>query len=124
MLNREVKMDFEIKKGSIVSSFLLGVSLALGWTPCISPILSSVLMLAASRKSSLIGAYYLLVYSMGLLIPFLIFSMFINKSKTFSKFIMQKSNIIKILAGVILILTGILLFTGKLYILTNLLGGY
>ncbi|WP_337960973.1 cytochrome c biogenesis protein CcdA [Caloramator sp. mosi_1] len=117
-------MDFEIKKGSIVSSFLLGVSLALGWTPCISPILSSVLMLAASRKSSLIGAYYLLVYSMGLLIPFLIFSMFINKSKTFSKFIMQKSNIIKILAGVILILTGILLFTGKLYILTNLLGGY
>lgn len=122
-LNREVKMDIKIKKGSLVSSFLLGVSLSLGWTPCISPILSSVLMLAASRQSSLIGAYYLFVYSLGLLIPFLIFAVFINKSRTFSKFIMQKSNVIKIVAGAILILTGILLFTGKLYVLTNILGG-
>lgn len=122
-LNREVKMDLKIKKGSIVSSFLLGVSLSLGWTPCISPILSSVLMLAASRQSSLIGAYYLFVYSLGLLIPFLVFAIFINKSRAFSKFIMQKSNVIKIVAGAILILTGILLFTGKLYVLTNILGG-
>lgn len=123
-LNREVKIDFKIKRGSLFSSFLLGVSLSLGWTPCISPILSSVLMLAASRQSSIKGAYYLFVYSLGLLIPFLIFSIFINKSRAFSKFIMQKANVIKIIAGVILILTGILLFTGKLYILTNILGGY
>lgn len=123
-LNREVKMDFKIKKGSLISSFLLGVSLSIGWTPCISPILSSVLMLAASRQSSLIGAYYLFIYSLGLLIPFLIFALFINKSRAFSKFIMQKSNVIKIVAGIILILTGILLFTGKLYVLTNILGGF
>ncbi|MCX7695718.1 MAG: cytochrome c biogenesis CcdA family protein [Caloramator sp.] len=123
-LNREVKMDLQIKKGSIISSLLLGVSLSLGWTPCISPILSSVLMLAVSRQSSFIGAYYLLIYSFGLLIPFLFFSIFINKSRAFSRFIMQKSNVIKIVAGVILILTGILLFTGKLYILTNILGGF
>ncbi|MCX7950505.1 MAG: cytochrome c biogenesis CcdA family protein [Clostridiales bacterium] len=122
-LNREVKMDLKFKKGSLVSSFLLGVSLSLGWTPCISPILSSVLMLAASRQSSLIGAYYLFVYSLGLLIPFLVFAIFINKSRAFSKFIMKKSNVIKIVAGAILILTGILLFTGKLYVLTNILGG-
>lgn len=122
-LNREVKVDLKIKKGSLVSSFLLGVSLSLGWTPCISPILSSVLMLAASRQSSLIGAYYLFIYSLGLLIPFLVFALFINKSRAFSKFIMQKSNVIKIVAGAILILTGILLFTGKLYVLTNILGG-
>ncbi|MBZ4664172.1 MAG: cytochrome c biosis protein CcdA [Caloramator sp.] len=123
-LNREVKIDFKIERGSLISSFLLGVSLSLGWTPCISPILSSVLMLAASRQSSFIGAYYLFVYSLGLLIPFLIFSIFINKSRAFSKLIMQKANVIKIVSGVILILTGILLFTGKLYILTNILGGF
>lgn len=63
-LNREFKLDFKFKRGSVFSPFLLGVSLSLGWTPCISPILSSVLMLAASRQSSLIGAYYLFVYSL------------------------------------------------------------
>ncbi|CDF57178.1 cytochrome c biogenesis CcdA family protein [Thermobrachium celere] len=123
-LNREFKLDFNYKRGSLVSSFLLGVSLSVGWTPCISPILSSVLMLAASRQSSLIGAYYLLVYSLGLLAPFLIFSIFADKSKNFSRYILRRANIIKIITGTILVLTGVLLFTGKLYILSNILGGF
>jgi len=123
-LNREFKLQFNHKRGSLVSSFLLGVSLSVGWTPCISPILSSVLMLAASRQSSIIGAYYLLVYSLGLLTPFLLFSIFADKSKNFSRYILRRASIIKIITGTILILTGILLFAGKLYILSNILGGF
>lgn len=57
------------------------------------------------------------------MIPFLIFALFLNKSKKFSRFILEKSTYIKIIAGTILILTGILLYLGKLYVLTNILGG-
>ncbi len=110
----QIEKRFELKKKPIsyLGSFLVGVVFAAGWTPCIGPILSSILIYASTTKSLKTGIWLLSLYSLGLGIPFLLSSLAFNSFiYTFGK-INRYMRIITILSGLLLIFIGILLLTG------------
>ncbi|MCK3658847.1 cytochrome C biogenesis protein [Pasteurellaceae bacterium Pebbles2] len=102
-------------KSSSVEAFVLGLTFSLGWTPCIGPILASVLALSGDEGSALYGAAMMSVYVLGLATPFIIFSFFsdalLKKTKSLNKHLTK----FKIIGGLLIILMGILLITNNLH---------
>ncbi len=95
-------------------SFLTGGIFSLAWTPCIGPILGSILTLALSSKTAWQGAYLLAIYSLGLGLPFLIMGIAFDSITPLLKRINRYSNWIYIISGLLLIAVGILILTNKL----------
>ncbi len=93
-------------------SFLVGFAFGFGWTPCIGPILSAILAIAATYGSPLKGVILLTFYSLGLAIPFIISGLFINIFFAFFSKLRKHLRKIEILAGIFLLVLGILLLTG------------
>ncbi len=99
------------------SSFLIGVLFALGWSPCIGPILGTILLFASTSATALQGAILLLVFSLGLAIPFILSAMFINSvGNLFARF-GKVTNILSITGGTVLILLGLLMLSGSMGLL-------
>ena len=94
------------------SSLLFGIVFSVGWTPCVGAFLGSALMLAANRGSVVQGILMLLLYSMGLGIPFLLSAILIDKLKGAFNFIKSHYKIINIICGSLLIAVGVLMATG------------
>ncbi|MBE6787121.1 MAG: cytochrome c biogenesis protein CcdA [Ruminococcaceae bacterium] len=94
------------------SSLLFGVVFSIGWTPCVGAFLGSALMLAANRASVTEGVLMLLLYSLGLGIPFFISALLIDKLKTAFSFIKKHYGIINTVSGVLLLVVGVLMATG------------
>lgn len=92
-------------------SFFLGVIFSLVWTPCIGAILGTILLLAGSTRDALSGAFLLFVYSLGISLPFLIISIFIARSRTLLTRLTRITPVIAKIAGILLIIMGILLLT-------------
>ena len=103
------------------SAVLFGVIFSVGWTPCVGAFLGSALMLASQRGHVLEGMGMLLAYSLGLGIPFLISALLIDRLKSTLDFIKRHYGIINKVCGVLLIGIGILMATGTLGRLLNLL---
>lgn len=94
------------------SSFLFGVVFSIGWTPCVGAFLGSALMLATSQGSVAQGVIMLLLYSLGLGIPFFISSILIEKLKSAFDFIKKHYNVINKVSGGLLVVVGILMAAG------------
>jgi cytochrome c-type biogenesis protein len=94
--------------------FAVGIGFGFGWTPCIGPILGSILAYASMENSIYKGVLLLGVYSLGLAIPFIVSSLIIKKFLIVSKKSKSYLNKIKKFSGIILLITGILIVTGKL----------
>ena len=112
-LNYEKRIYTE-KKSGIFSSILVGMAFGFGWTPCIGPILGSILALASTEQSLNKGILLLAFYSLGLAIPFILSGYLIQKFLVFSKNIKSKMNIILKSGGALLLITGILMITNQL----------
>ena len=112
-LNYEKRIYTE-KKSGIFSSLLVGMAFGFGWTPCIGPILGSILALASTEQSLNRGILLLASYSLGLAIPFILSGYLIQKFLVFSKNIKSKMNIIMKTGGALLLMTGILIITNQL----------
>ena len=112
-LNYEKRIYTE-KKSGIFSSLLVGMAFGFGWTPCIGPILGSILALASTEQSLNRGILLLAFYSLGLAIPFILSGYLIQKFLVFSKNIKSKMNIIMKTGGALLLMTGILIITNQL----------
>jgi cytochrome c-type biogenesis protein len=112
-LNYE-KRIYTKKKSGIFSSILVGMAFGFGWTPCIGPILGSILALASTEQSLNRGIILLVFYSLGLAIPFILSGYLIQKFLVFSKNLKSKMNIILKSGGALLLLTGILIITNQL----------
>ena len=112
-LNYEKRIYTE-KKSGIFSSLLVGMAFGFGWTPCIGPILGSILALASTEQSLNRGILLLVFYSLGLAIPFILSGYLIQKFLVFSKNIKSKMNIILKSGGALLLITGILMITNQL----------
>tara|TARA_Y100000739_G_C20445445_1_gene389806 strand:+ start:24 stop:731 length:708 start_codon:yes stop_codon:yes gene_type:complete len=112
-LNYE-KRIYTDKKSGIFSSILVGMAFGFGWTPCIGPILGSILALASTEQSLNRGIFLLAFYSLGLAIPFVLSGYLIQKFLVFSKNIKSKMNIILKSGGVLLLITGLLIITNQL----------
>ena len=96
------------------SSLIFGIVFSVGWTPCVGAFLGSALMLASSQGQVLKGVIMLLLYSLGLGIPFIVSAVLIDKLKGAFDFIKKHYNVINIVCGTILILVGILMMSGML----------
>lgn len=120
-LNRQHRLESNSKpQGSNLSSAALGVSFGAGWTPCFSPILGSILIIAGSTASLASGAALLSVYSLGLGIPFLVAGF---STARFSNFVIRlgaRTRIFAWASGAILIALGIVVFTGSFVRLLSL----
>ena len=112
-LNYE-KRIYTDKKSGIFSSILVGMAFGFGWTPCIGPILGSILALASTEQSLSRGIFLLVFYSLGLAIPFVLSGYLIQKFLVFSKNIKSIMNIILKSGGVLLLITGLLIITNQL----------
>ena len=99
---------------NIYSPILIGMAFAFGWTPCIGPILGSILVLASTEESINKGILLLSVYSLGLAIPFIISGYLIQKFLIFSKNFRKNINLVSKIGGGILLITGILILTNQL----------
>ena len=94
------------------SSVLFGVVFSIGWTPCVGAFLGSALMLAASQGHVVDGMLMLLVYSLGLGIPFFISALLIDRLKGAFSFIKKHYSVINIVSGVLLVIVGVLMASG------------
>jgi cytochrome c-type biogenesis protein len=123
-LNRDVHMrDVGGKSPGIVSGFLLGFAFALGWTPCIGPILTTVLAIAASRGSVKDGVILLTLYSAGLSIPFLLTAVGVGRFMKFYQKFRRHLHTVEVCSGVLLLLIGALIFTNGLTMVSAKLNG-
>ena len=122
-LQREHKINLNLsgKKVNPLMAYLMGFTFSFAWTPCVGPALSSVLILASSAQSTIIGNILVLIYSLGFVIPFLILGIFttqalnfINKNKKIMKYTIKAG-------GFVMIIIGIMTFTGWLNNITGYL---
>lgn len=105
-LNKTKGTNQEKKNLTFITSVLFGIIFSLSWTPCVGAFLSSALILASTTGSVLKGATLLLIYSLGLAIPFIVTTLFLEKMKSTFDFIKKYYNIINKISGSILILSG------------------
>ena len=112
-LNYEKRIEANISK-NFFSPILIGMAFAFGWTPCIGPILGSILILASTEESLARGILLLCFYSIGLAIPFILSGYLIQKFLIFSKNFKKNINKVSKIGGAILLITGILIITNQL----------
>ena len=115
-LNYEKRIYTSNNKG-VAGSILVGMAFGFGWTPCIGPILGSILALASTEESINRGILLLFFYSLGLAIPFILSGYLIQKFLVFSKNFKKNINLASKVGGAILLTTGILIITNKLQLL-------
>jgi cytochrome c-type biogenesis protein len=113
---------FHISKGptGYLGAFLIGMSFAAGWTPCIGPILGTILIYAGSQASASYGFKLLSVYSLGLAVPFIISTLAINLFFAYTRRIQKFMKAIMVVSGMILIIFGIMLLTNKIGMLAQM----
>jgi len=125
-LNYEKRLNFAGARGTgYLRSLLMGAIFSLGWTPCVGPILGSILALAASSQTAWQGVYLLLGYCLGLGLPFIAVSLALGAATRYIRWLSRHAFVTSIIAAVLLISVGILMLTGYLEYLSGLIpGGY
>ncbi len=113
-LNQEKRFQTKNYSNNLFFPVLVGAAFGFGWTPCIGPVLGSILTLAAVESSIGKGILLLSFYSLGLAIPFILSGYGISKFLAFSKNFRKNIKIVSVTGGVILLITGILILTNKL----------
>ena len=109
-LNYEKRLQVRRERQGLLSSVLIGMGFSIGWTPCIGPILTSVLLLAANTQTLATGMLLLAVYALGLGLPFLLLAVGIRYLWKYLKIMNRHMGIIKKVSGVILIVIGVMIY--------------
>ncbi len=113
VLNREFRPGSNLRGGGHAGAYLLGLAFAFGWTPCIGPVLGTILALASQEQSVGRGGFLLLAYAMGLGIPFLLAGIFIGRSRALINRVKPHLAMVEKAIGGFLVLIGLLLLTGR-----------
>jgi cytochrome c-type biogenesis protein len=123
-LEAEKRVHSDRKPAGPLGAMVVGLAFAFGWTPCIGPILSGILTLAASKRTVWEGVQLLAVYSAGLGIPFLLTAVAINQFFTATARIRRHYHAIEVVSGALLIIIGVLIFTRRLSVIVQYLTPY
>jgi len=113
-LEFEKRIQVRNKPLNYIGAFLVGTAFGAGWSPCIGPLLGSILIYAGSRETVYEGIFLLALYSAGLAVPFITISFFINFLMKFMKKATFAMKYINTVAGILLIIVGLLLVTNRL----------
>jgi cytochrome c-type biogenesis protein len=112
-LLREKRFHLHGKPAGYLGSVIVGMTFAAAWSPCIGPILGTILLYAASEGSTSYGLKLLSVYSLGLALPFFVSSLALNTFLSYSKILYRFMRIIMFVSGLLLVLFGIMLLSNK-----------
>ena len=108
---KRIKIPKFLTIGKPSSSFIIGSSFAVGWTPCVGPILASILLLASSTSTAFQGAILLGIFSLGLAVPFILTAILFSQATTYIERATKYLNWVSIIGGLFLIALGLLLLT-------------
>lgn len=111
-LQKEKRLDLEIKEMKPSTAYLLGFTFSFGWSPCIGPMLASALIMASNAESSLVGNLMILVYTLGFTLPFIIIAIFYDKMFKYVDKIKLHMKTIQKVGGVLLLVTGLVMALG------------
>ena len=118
-LDFEKRINLEKKPLHFFGTLIIGMAFGAGWSPCIGPLLGSILIIAGSQETVWQGVILLGIYSAGLAIPFIIMSIFINFLLIFIKKASKVLKYVNVVAGVVLIVVGLILVSNKLYVFSG-----
>lgn len=110
-LNREKRFSIKSREMNSASSFLLGFTFSFGWTPCIGPILASVLIMASNTNDMIESNSLILVYTLGFIVPFILVTLFYGKLFNTLEIIKKHTNKIKVIGGIVLIVSGVIMIS-------------
>lgn len=113
-LYKEARLQTRDEPKGLIGAYIVGLAFAFGWTPCIGPILATIITLAATQEHFSEGVTLLAIYSLGLGVPFIVASLAINRFLAASGRLRRHMQTIERIIGALLILTGIAIFTGSL----------
>jgi cytochrome c-type biogenesis protein len=116
MLLGEKKLTLHHKPAGYLGSFVVGIVFAAGWTPCIGPILATILAVAATEGR---GVWLLLTYSMGLAIPFFLAALAMHQFLIFFRRFKRHIRMFEVLTGVLMVVVGVLIFTNYLTVISR-----
>lgn len=117
-LQRDIRFNLNIPGGRPVAAYVLGLTFAFGWTPCIGPVLGAILTVSASSAGTASGLSLLSIYSLGLGLPFLIAAAFTGAFAGWIKRVRRTGRVLQVGAGVALVIMGAAMITGDLPILS------
>ena len=117
-LNQEKRIETKGYKDNYIFPFVVGAAFAFGWTPCIGPVLGSILALSATEASISSGILLLSFYSLGLAIPFILSGYFMNSFLTSKKGFGKYYNRVTKIGGAVLLITGILIATNQIQVIS------
>jgi cytochrome c-type biogenesis protein len=120
-LSQERRFHFQSRPVGYLCSFLIGVTFAVGWTPCVGPILTSILLYAGTTDTAADGLALLVFYSLGLGLPLLVTAVWLDRFLTHFRQIRNYINPLSILSGLLLVAVGGLLYTNSFFLLTSYL---
>lgn len=123
VLGNTHKLPFQIEKLAMspITALLMGFTFSFAWTPCVGPVLTSVLLMTASAESQFTGLLLILVYTLGFVLPFLLVGIFTTSVLNFFKNHMKVVKYTVKIGGILMILIGIMMFTGKMNAITGYL---
>ncbi len=113
-LMREYRLNVDAKPATVLGAYVMGLAFALGWTPCIGPVLATILAIAAQEQSVQKGALLLSVYSAGLGVPFLLAAAMMGPFMAFIKRFRRHMELVEKAMGTFLVITGVMFLTGSI----------
>ena len=116
-MNKEKRIETKSYKDNYIFPFIVGAAFAFGWTPCIGPVLGSIIALSATEATVSKGVLLLSFYSLGLAIPFILSGYFMSKFLSSKKGFSKYYGVVTKTGGVILLITGILILTNQLQVI-------
>jgi len=119
LLFREARFQTSGRPASLAGAYVVGLAFAFGWTPCVGPVLASILMVAGAQESATRGVLLLGAYSLGIGIPFVLAAAFAGPFMSFLSRFRRHIGVIEKLLGAAMVVTGVLIMTGKISVVGN-----
>lgn len=119
LLYREARFQTERKPASMIGAYLVGLAFAFGWTPCVGPVLATVLMVAGAEGTATRGATLLAAYSLGIGVPFLLAAVFAGPFLNLMARFRRHMPVVEKTMGAALVVTGLLFMTGTMPVLAG-----
>lgn len=120
-LLKDKKFHLSGRPAGYIGTFIIGMTFAAGWSPCIGPILGTILLYASSKGSTIYGFKLLSIYSLGLAVPFFLSALAINTFLAYSPKISKHIKVIMVISGLLLIVFGIMLLTDQIRVISRLM---